>query len=68
MKTNYLYCIYIYMLTTSRYLPAIHFEHIDQIIEYIYKTQQITQHIFTLLFTNNEEKYKKYVVIKLKTE
>ena len=56
------------MLTTSRYLPAIHFEHIDQIIDYIYKAQQITQHICTLLFTNNKKKYDKYVVIKLKTE
>ena len=39
-----------------------------KIIDYIYKTQQITQHIFTLLFTNNKKKYDKYVVIKLKTE
>jgi hypothetical protein len=56
------------MLTSSRYLPNIQFDHINQVLDYIYKTKQITQHIYTLLFSDNNNKYKKYVVIKLKTE
>lgn len=56
------------MLSSSSYLPAIDIHKINILIDYLYKTELISKHLYNILFTNKENHYKHYVVIKLKKD
>ena len=61
--------MYIYnMLSSSLYLPKIDMVQLQGVIEYLCKAEQITKHIYNLVFEQKDEKYKNYVVIKIKQE
>ncbi len=56
------------MLSSSLYLPKIDMVQLQGVIEYLCKAEQITKHIYNLVFEQKDEKYKNYVVIKIKQE